>query len=198
MGRRSIAVALVALATASIAAPAMAGTEDISIVSVTTGFSPKTVKDPFGTTFRWTNEDSIGHTTTQDSPLKLWDSGTLSADETFSKTIDFAGTFGYHCSIHSGMTGTIRIPVSASPSSGTTSTSFAIAIAAAAAPDGFTFDVQKKKNDDSWQDWKTDISKKSLTFKPRSAGTYRFRARLTKTSNDAHSGWSPPDSVTVS
>jgi plastocyanin len=198
MRHRAIALVLAAAAITLIAVPASAATEDISIVSPTKGFSPKTVKDPFGTTFRWTNEDSIGHTTTQDSPLALWDSGTIAADGRFSTTIDPAGTFAYHCSIHPGMTGKIKVPVQASPDSGGTSTSFTISVADAAAPSGFTYDVQKKKDDGSWKDWKTGITSASVTFDPKKAGTYRFRARLTRSSNDAHSGWSPSDSVDVS
>jgi plastocyanin len=180
------------------AMPAQAVTENISIVSASTGFSPKTVTSAFGTTFKWTNNDSITHTSTQNSPLSLWNSGNITASHSFSKVISFAGTFAYHCNIHPSMTGTIKVPITVSPSSGTTSTHFTITVAAVAAPSGFTYDAQKRRGSGAWTTLKSGFSTKTVKFTPSQTGKWSFRARLHKGSNGATSGWSPIKSVSVS
>ena len=197
--RRRPTVLVLALATTLTvlgAAPAQAVTKAISIVSQTAGFSPATVTSAFGTTFKWTNNDSITHTSTQNSPLSLWNSHNISADSSYSKVINYAGTYGYHCTIHTSMTGTIKVPITVSPSSGTTSTTFTITVAAVSAPSGFTYDAQKRRGG-SWTTLKTGFTTKSVTFRPSQTGTWSFRARLHKTSGGATSGWSPVKSVSV-
>ncbi len=62
---------------------------------------------PLGTTVTWTNKDGAPHTTTSDDGL--WDSGGLSQGASFSHTFDQAGTFNYHCSIHTSIKGTITV-----------------------------------------------------------------------------------------
>jgi plastocyanin len=193
-----LALALSAALTVLVASPAQAVTKDISIVSRTAGFSPATVTSAFGTTFKWTNDDSIIHTSTQNSPLSLWNSGHVDAGSTYSKVINYAGTYAYHCSIHTSMTGTIKVPITVSPSSGSTSTTFTITVAAVAAPSGFTYDAQKKRGSGAWTTLKSGFTTKSVTFRPSQTGTWSFRARLHKTSGGATSGWSPTKSVSVS
>lgn len=193
-----LALALAGALTVLGTVPAQAVTKAISIVDTTTGFSPKTVTSAFGTTFKWTNDDSITHTTTQNSPLSLWDSGNLADGDTFSKVVNFAGTYSYHCNIHSSMTGTIKVPITVSPTSGTTSTSFTITVAAVSAPSGYTYDAQKKRGSGSWTTLKSGFSTKTVKFSPSQTGTWSFRARLRKTSSGATSGWSPVKSVSVS
>ena len=55
----------------------------------------------------WTNDDSIPHTVTADD--SSFDSSGLVQGKTFSFTFDKAGTFAYHCSIHTTMTGTVVV-----------------------------------------------------------------------------------------
>jgi plastocyanin len=69
-------------------------------------FVPATVTISKGTTVVWTEQDSgISHTVTGTG----FDSGPLSQGQTFNQTFNDAGTFNYHCSIHSNMTGTIIV-----------------------------------------------------------------------------------------
>jgi plastocyanin len=71
-------------------------------------FTPKTVTVKKGTTVTWTNKDSAEHTVTADSgdgPK----SGTLAQGQTYSFTFNNVGTFSYHCSFHSYMTGTVTV-----------------------------------------------------------------------------------------
>jgi plastocyanin len=80
---------------------------EAKIVIANFAFDPVTVTVPVGTTVTWTNEDSATHTITSDSGD--WDSGRLKNGQLFSHTFTEAGTFSYHCSIHSSMKGTIIV-----------------------------------------------------------------------------------------
>jgi plastocyanin len=82
-----------------------AAANDIDIVDF--GFSPKNLTVAVGTSVTWGNTGQANHTTTSDTAL--WDSGTLSPSQTFSRTFATAGVFPYHCTIHTGMIGTITV-----------------------------------------------------------------------------------------
>jgi plastocyanin len=64
-------------------------------------FSPATLTVTVGTTVKWTNKDGITHTVTSDSGI--FDSGNVNASGTFSYMFMTAGTYSYHCKIHSSM-----------------------------------------------------------------------------------------------
>lgn len=76
-------------------------------------FDPSTITVTTGTTITWTNKDAIGHSVTSDSGV--FDSGILNSTETFSYTFNTAGTFAYHCKVHSSMTASVIVKL---PSSG--------------------------------------------------------------------------------
>jgi plastocyanin len=181
------------------ALPAKAATTTISIISRTQGFSPSLISKPEGTTFAWNNTDSIGHTSTQDSPLALWNTSTINGGATKSVTIASAGVYPYHCAIHPTMTGTVKIPIKVSSTSGTTGTTFTITMATADASGNFVYDVQKRVGSGAWTAFKTGITTKSVTFKASATGTYSFRSRVRdKAVAGKFSGWSPKKTITVS
>jgi len=70
-------------------------------------FDPATVTVKVGTTVTWTNQDSANHTVTGDDGS--WTSKSLANGATFSFTFDKAGTYAYHCAIHSSMKGNIVV-----------------------------------------------------------------------------------------
>jgi len=70
-------------------------------------FNPATITVAAGTTITWTNKDPITHTVTSDS--KLWDSGSVGPNGTFSFTFATAGTFPYHCNVHPSMTASVTV-----------------------------------------------------------------------------------------
>ena len=70
-------------------------------------FSPNTLTVPVGATVTWTNADSTQHTVTADDGS--FDSGPLDPGATFNQTFSTAGTFTYHCNIHSNMTATVTV-----------------------------------------------------------------------------------------
>ena len=70
-------------------------------------FQPSTLTISAGTTVFWTNNDSTTHTITSDTGV--FSSGDLPPGSSFSHTFSSAGSFGYHCSIHPSMKGTIMV-----------------------------------------------------------------------------------------
>lgn len=70
-------------------------------------FAPDTIHVDVGLPVRWTNDGSVNHTVVSDSAL--WTSNTLAPTWWFEVRFDSAGTYPYHCSLHSGMTGTVVV-----------------------------------------------------------------------------------------
>ena len=70
-------------------------------------FQPQNLQIKVGTVVTWTNNDATAHTVTSDT--SIFDSGTLTSGAKFTFTFAQAGTFTYHCNIHTSMTGTITV-----------------------------------------------------------------------------------------
>ncbi len=71
-------------------------------------FSPQIIAVNAGDTVQWVNKDTVPHTVTSDGAL-LWDSGTIQPGASFERQFKFAGSYPYHCGIHSTMKGTVVI-----------------------------------------------------------------------------------------
>jgi plastocyanin len=76
-------------------------------------FSPATVTVRVGDTVTWTNRDAFSHTAT--SHTGTFDTGVIAAGASRSVTFTNAGTFGYHCAIHSFMQGTVVVQAITTP-----------------------------------------------------------------------------------
>lgn len=70
-------------------------------------FSPANLTVRVGQRVTVTNKDSTPHTWTAND--HSFDSGNLNTDASFSFVFSKAGTFGYICSIHPFMTGTVTV-----------------------------------------------------------------------------------------
>ena len=70
-------------------------------------FNPSTITVAAGTTITWTNKDGYAHTVTSDT--NLFNSGNIGSNGTFSFTFATAGTYPYHCSIHTSMTAKVVV-----------------------------------------------------------------------------------------
>ena len=88
---------------ADLAGPA----NDLSVDIIGSGFTPSNADIQVGSTVTWTNSDSATHTATADGGE--FDSGNLNNGDTYAYTFNTAGTYAYHCGIHSSMTGTITV-----------------------------------------------------------------------------------------
>src|SRR5205807_1256027 len=118
-------VALALTATAGFAllpgTPVSAAATDATIANFS--FSPDPVTIPVGATVKWTNDDGVTHTITADDGS--FDSGPTGPHGTFTQTFSQAGTFTYHCTIHTSIHGTIKVgtpmtTTTAAPSTTTT------------------------------------------------------------------------------
>ena len=101
--RRTL-VAAAALAPVALIAPrANAATHELTIKGM--AFSPKVLAVAVGDTVMVTNLDSAPHTATADGGA--FDTPKLKKGESAEITITAAGSFPYHCAVHSGMKGEI-------------------------------------------------------------------------------------------
>lgn len=71
-------------------------------------FSPATVTATVGDVVVWTNEGNAPHTATLDDHAAC-DTGTLAGGASGGIVFEAAGTYAFHCTIHSSMTGTIEV-----------------------------------------------------------------------------------------
>jgi plastocyanin len=81
------------------------GTNEVWIQG--SAFNPDKITVTAGTTITWTNKDGAVHTVTGDTGL--FDSGDIAANGTYTHKFSTAGTFLYHCKVHTTMTGTVVV-----------------------------------------------------------------------------------------
>ena len=73
-------------------------------------FSPATITVPVGATVTWTNEDSTAHTIVIVSGSEgSVNSPQLETGSNYSHAFKRAGTYAYHCGIHTYMEGTVIV-----------------------------------------------------------------------------------------
>jgi plastocyanin len=175
-----------------------AGTRQISELDFV--FTPDPADIRLGDTVKWKNRVHNKHTTTDQSPLQLWDSGLMGEGATFSYTMTAAGTYPYFCLLHErfGMFGLLQVMDFASPPEGPVGTVFSIRVATAPAPDGFVYAIQKRDPGGVFQDWLSGVDA-SVSFDSTgvSSGIYGFRSRLVRVSDGAATFNSPPLRVQV-
>jgi len=70
-------------------------------------FNPNQLNTTVGSKITATNKDGFDHTWTADNGT--WDSGHISSGQSYSFTFAKAGTYTYHCAIHTYMTGTVTV-----------------------------------------------------------------------------------------
>ena len=179
---------------------AQAATVNVSMLS-TLRFSPDPAKAQLGDTITWTNTSTFSHTSTQDSPLSLWDSGTVPPNGTFSFIVTAAGIYPYHCTFHqaSGMVGNAGARDVVTPPSGPPGTIFTVKVATITAPTGFVYDAQMRKGTSgAWMTLASGFTSATTTWDStgKPTGVYQFRSRLNKT-GVATSGWSPAFTIHV-
>jgi plastocyanin len=71
-------------------------------------FNPGTITITANTSIKWINNDGVPHTVTSNGGL--FDSGTISPNGgTWSHLFPLAGTFQYHCAVHTFMTASVTV-----------------------------------------------------------------------------------------
>lgn len=87
-------------------------TNSVTTTSVTIqnfAFSPANIAVRTGMTVTWTNKDSVAHTVTETDGKQGPNSSDVNPGSNYSFTFTEPGTYHYHCSIHSEMTGTVTV-----------------------------------------------------------------------------------------
>lgn len=77
------------------------------VKAINFAFQPQALTVKVGTPVMFQNGDTTTHTFTANGGA--FDSGRASPGQSFSFTFSSAGTFPFHCMIHSSMTGTITV-----------------------------------------------------------------------------------------
>lgn len=86
-------------------APSVGKTHDVTIQNF--AFSPAELRVKVGDTVRWTNQDSVKHSSK--AADGSWNTGLLGKGESGSKTFDKAGAFEYACGPHPSIKGRIIV-----------------------------------------------------------------------------------------
>ena len=106
------------------ALPAGAAETPVAISGYSFPAEPATIA--VGDSVKWTNRDNDSHTVTADDGS--FNSNSLAPQGTFTHTFSQAGTFAYHCEIHTTMRGTVQVGTATTtpapaPSEGSTTSS---------------------------------------------------------------------------
>ena len=114
-------------------------------------------------------------------------------------TFPEAGTFAYHDSLHSGLHGTVVVPMTVDATVISLNSTVTLTLGTVPASQGgpVWHDVQGRVNGGSW----TTIASTSgnmFVWKPTTSGTWEVQTRLHHALSGANTGFSPIVTVTVS
>ena len=165
-------------------------------------FVPDPVRIQVGQSVQWFNPvQRSDHTATSYAPLSLFDSGMISVGGKFAFAFTAAGSYPYLCDLHErfNMFSVVQVADKVNPPSGPVGTVFTVTVASVPAPTDYVYDVQKKNPGGSWRDWMLGVTTPTVQFDSTGfqVGTYQFRSRLHRVSDDAASDYSPPVGVSV-
>jgi plastocyanin len=102
-----IVAAMLATVAAALALVATAGAATISVQIKSTGFSPSSISIDHGDAVTWKNVDKTDHQVVADDGS--FASPILHAGQSYTVTLNRAGTFRYHDSFHSRLTGKVSV-----------------------------------------------------------------------------------------
>ena len=193
IARRLLAPAAAVALAAALLAPAGAAEAraGASVTVANMAFSSASVTVGLGERVSWTFQDATAHTSTSDQGF--WDSGTKSGGATYSRAFTSAGTFTYHCTLHTMMRGKVAVPVTVS---GSPNAGWKLRWSTKKGKGGITFDVQTRLGSGKWKPLVSRATAASQKFNPAKAGSYSVRARTVK--GGSRSGWSPTTTVPIS
>lgn len=106
---RRVLLAAMLLAGSELWGASAASGPDAQVTIDNFSFTPATMTVARGTRVTWTNRDDIPHTVTDAASPGTVKSSALDTDDSYSRTFDTVGTFGYFCSLHPHMQGTVVV-----------------------------------------------------------------------------------------
>lgn len=123
-GAVPVVILIMAGLMVAFSAPPVTGQSTVKVIINNFAYTPNKITVVIGVnnTVMWTNEQTgVIHTVTAND--NSWGSGTLSVGNSYTHTFTAAGTFGYHCSIHTYITGTVIVLSAGTPISTSSTTS---------------------------------------------------------------------------
>jgi len=173
------------------AVPAAAPRAGVAVTVASFSFTPAHAHVALGGTVTWTFPEMMNHTTTSDDGF--WSSGPRSSGATFSRAFATAGTYRYHCAIHTFMHGRVLVPLTAT---GSAKNGWHLRWAASM-PAHSSVDVQvRKPGSTTWSPLRSGTTRLGASYHPAKAGRYALRARSHRKAHT--SGWSPVRTIQVS
>ena len=132
-------------------------------------------------------------TATDSTGMGLFNSGAKSgssANPSYKFAFEAAGSFPFHSTNQPSVKGIVSVNLRRTPGSGHLSTTFSIGVACAVRT-GFVSDVVIRPPGGNWGWWRYGVTTTTVGFRPTKTGTYQFRSRLRRTSNNTFSLFSP-------
>ncbi len=179
-------IAVLASGTASAATKTVNGTQAST-------FMPRSTKVALNDLVRWKNTSTSRQHTSSSDLFNAWSVSMINPGSTSPAVLfQHAGSFAYHCDIHSLMTGNVKVKLTFTRNS---SGSITVRFARANAASGFTHEIQRKNPGGSFTNLPSTTGQ-TYTFTPTRDGTYQFKARYRKIGGVA-TGFSPVLSIPV-
>ena len=88
-------------------APSQSNATPNTVMMAGMAFTPTTITVAKNTTITWVNNDGVAHTSTSDTGV--WDTGNIPAGSSKTVTFTTPGSYPFHCTYHSMMTGTVVV-----------------------------------------------------------------------------------------
>lgn len=87
--------------------PVLSDASQVNVEIADYDFSPRDLTVRAGTAITWTNRDGVPHDATDEAGG--WGTGTLKQSERGAISFDSPGAYGYLCTIHPNMRGTVTV-----------------------------------------------------------------------------------------
>lgn len=166
-----------------------------SVRILASAYHPNAFSTKVGRSVTWKDLDGVHHSATSDVG-GFFDTGILDTYMEATESMDAAGTFPYHCTIHPSMHGVVQVRLRLSAGSATVGSSVTIFAASDDAPSAFRYDYAKRFDGRGWKIFRSKIGERSIAYTANRAGTLHFRSRVYN-ANGKPSGWSSPATLTV-
>ncbi|MGI8681543.1 MAG: hypothetical protein ACR2JO_05325 [Mycobacteriales bacterium] len=201
-GTMATTVAGCLLAGGATLASAGATSTSAAVTVTDAGYTPATATVQYGGKVTWSFKQGT-HTVTDATRLGLYNSGSKRAGSTYAFTFINSGTFPYHSTVGTAISGKVVVPMTVTPATGTRTTYFAVRWGSDYTPTGYSEQVQIKiPGASGWSSFVYGTPASNATFRAvdwgNKTGTYQLRAKLFKGSTPGvSSGWSPIATATV-
>jgi plastocyanin len=153
-----------------------------------------------GDAVSWTNVGIRNHSATSNTPVNLWDSGTIPPGQgPYTFRFIAGGTYLYHCTFHFSMTSAVSVVPTVTPPSGPVGTVFTVRVATEDTLGSVVFDVQRKDPGGQFQDWMIGVTTGTVLFDStgQAPGAYSFRSRLRRVLDNVSSLYSLAETIQV-